>query len=444
MSLLRFSSLRVRFAAVFLCFVAAGSISLVAWLEVSERERGLRQFEISARANGEFVRSARLPLSERTATALSQVLGIDVFFIRATDKSIGGKPAESRARSNPGIAVREQNVEAISVPMSQGVSMVFVREAEPAFVVLKHSGTWIALGGFWLAALALGWVITRGLVQPLRLLAKRLPHIENDPDAVLPGAERADEIGQVARAYLRARTQLGEERARREKAERLALLGKMAAGLAHEIHNPLTAIRMHAQLLEAASAGALPSAARDSLPTMIGESERIESLVNQWMFLARPEPPKTNRAELRQLVEKSVNAQSAAARHAGVEVSLGVSSSLVVEVDERRFLQAVTNVIVNAIQAMPEGGHLRIDALERNGRVVVRFADEGAGFSKAALARGGELFFSEKEGGMGIGLSVALEILKAHRGSLRVENGSAGGAVVLFDLPCPQPSFPSS
>jgi signal transduction histidine kinase len=101
-------------------------------------------------------------------------------------------------------------------------------------------------------------------------------------------------------------------------------------------------------------------------------------------------------------------------------------------------------VIVNAIQAMPEGGHLRIDALERNGRVVVRFADEGAGFSKAALARGGELFFSEKEGGMGIGLSVALEILKAHRGSLRVENGSAGGAVVLFDLPCPQPSFPSS
>ena len=124
--------------------------------------------------------------------------------------------------------------------------------------------------------------------------------------------------------------------------------------------------------------------------------------------------------------------------------------------DARRLGQAVGNVIVNAIQAMSaEGGTLRITANDegrmtndetksparaaeafviRHPSFVIRFSDTGPGFSAAALARHAELFFSEKEGGMGIGLSVTAEILRAHGGDLRVEN-SAHGAVVTFVLP---------
>jgi signal transduction histidine kinase len=115
-------------------------------------------------------------------------------------------------------------------------------------------------------------------------------------------------------------------------------------------------------------------------------------------------------------------------------VSWAIDENLWVKGDARRLEQAVSNVVLNAIQAMAEGGELTIGAERSDGRVRVRFADTGPGFSDAALERHSELFFSEREGGMGIGLAVTSEILRAHGGTVRAENGSRG-AVVTFDFP---------
>jgi signal transduction histidine kinase len=316
--------------------------------------------------------------------------------------------------------------------------MWFVRKADAGIATLLHPRTVAVLVGFWILALGLAWVLVRGIVTPLRLLASRLPHIENDPVASLPGAERNDEIGQVARAYLSTRTQLAEERARREKAERMALLGRMATGLAHEIHNPLSAIRMHAQLLESSPAGELTTTADESLPIILAETLKIESLVSQWMLLARPQPPKKSPLSIAQVINKVVRTHELAARHAGVRMECTADQELRVDGDARRLEQAVSNVVLNAIQAMPDGGELKIEANLQNGKACVRFVDSGAGFSDAALLRHEELFFSEREGGMGIGLNVTAEILRAHGGELRAEN-NGHGAVVIFDLPvCPK------
>jgi signal transduction histidine kinase len=215
----------------------------------------------------------------------------------------------------------------------------------------------------------------------------------------------------------------------------MALLGRMATSLAHEIHNPLSAIRMHIQLLQSAPPAELPSAAVSLVPTLLEETARIESLVNQWMFLTRPEPPSTSALHLDELLSQSLRAHSAAAAHAGVTVQANVPSGLVVMGDKRRLAQAISNALINGFQAMPHGGLLEISGARSGASVALTFHDTGPGFSPQALERHRELFFSEKEGGMGIGLSVVAEILEAHQGRLEVSNAATGGAIVTFHLP---------
>lgn len=451
------SPLWLRLAGPMLLFVVVGSIVLALWIHASARRDSAAVFAKLARTNADFFRSARLPANERVAESIGQVLGMHVFFrVGAWEmmprKGSGmqfrqGKeliPSPKGAlekhtdlisvlRPTDGI-IRIGSYEAIAVPVENETTLVVVRPVEPALRFLLQPRTLAILAAFWLLSVGLAWALTDRLVRPLRLIAERLPQIEQDSEPNLPGAERPDEIGQLARAYLATRAQLAEERARREKIERLALLGRMATGLAHEIHNPLAAIRMHAQLIDSTPDAELPAATRASLPVLLGEAARIEGLVNQWMFLARPAPPQTAPADLSVLVGQTLRALAPQAAHAHVELIDRTTPGLWAKVDARRLTQAIGNVVINAIHAMPGGGRLTIDG---SAAEVVRlsFRDTGAGFSERALTHHAELFFSEKEGGMGIGLSVSSEILRAHGGSLHVANAPDGGAVVTFILP---------
>ena len=453
-------SLWLRIAIPFLLFVAAGSTALVFWLHQGALREERLVFAALARTTADFIRRERVPATGRTAANLSQMLGVQVFFAG----HIGREPqsADWIAAPDPGAAVvmakaqrqarkvhREQGLEAVAHPVSDSLDLILLRSADMAAAPLFEVRTLAVLGAFWGLSMTLAWAVARGVVQPLQLLARRLPMIEADAEATLPGAERADEIGQLARAYLQTRTQLAQERVRREQAERLALLGRMATGLAHEIHNPLSAIRMHAELLGSAPSAQLAAATADSLPVLLGETARIEGLVNQWMFLAKPAPPQTAFVDLREIAGTVLKTYSASAAHAGVTVTADLPESLPVRVDMRRLAQALGNIVINAIQAMPRGGELSLRGSRDDSTVRLVYSDTGRGFSGEALARHGELFFSEREGGMGIGLNVSMEILRAHGGRLEVSNrgvaspagaafpepGSVTGAVVLLELP---------
>ncbi len=157
--------------------------------------------------------------------------------------------------------------------------------------------------------------------------------------------------------------------------------------------------------------------------------------MNQWMFLARPAPPQTALIRIEELVERAVRNLRATAEHAGVEIANRATSKHLVLADARRLLQAITNVILNATQAMKRSGVLTISIVAEGAEARLLFSDTGPGFSAEALARHRELFFSQKEGGMGIGLSVTAEIVEAHGGRLEVANSAGGGASVALILP---------
>lgn len=418
------SRLSLRLAVAFLAFVVAGSLALVLWMGAEERRQSRELFAAMAKANANFVRTGA-PLTERTELSLSEVLGVDVYFVQGDRFNRMPIFPHSRVASAagfaPGKVVSLREHEGVAIPMNSEINLVLIRE-EPKLRAFNAGRTYWVLGAFWLISLALAAALARGIVGPLRALAKRLPHIAEENAEPLPEASRTDEIGELARAYQSTREQLSAERRAREQAERLATLGRMATGLAHEINNPVCAIKLHAQLLET-------DTPNESLVMILSENAKIEALVNQWMFLARPQPPAVAPCDLAELVAESVRTVSPAAAHAKVRIISEVARVSVMA-DRRRLGQAVANVLMNAIHAMAGGGELRITSTG----TALSFRDTGPGFSAAALARATELFYSEKEGGMGIGLSVTAEILKAHGGELRIENSECG-AVVTMTLP---------
>ena len=422
-----FTRLPWRIGLPFAAFVVIGSVFLVAWTWWSIESEERASFERLARTNAEFIRHMRLPASERLAQQLGEVLGVEVSF-RTKDGLIPspGGPASSASvreleRLPPDshfhlIAGRES----VAVPLDDRADLVVTKPLVVLPRALLHPRTLAVLGAFWFAALLFAWLITRRLVKPLHNLAAKLPDIEKPEAMELPEVRRNDEIGDVARAFVRTREALREERQQRERAEKLAVLGRMTAALAHEIQNPVAAIKMHAQLMQA--------------DVIEGEAAHIEGLVNQWMFLSKPEPPEMSDVDLGRLLEDSVKAQRARMDHAQVRPLLKVEAAPVVRGDRRRLAQVFSNLIINAIQAMPSGGELVISATKTADAADVSFADQGRGFSESALNHFAEFFYSEKEGGMGIGLSVANEIVKAHGGSLRAENRREGGARVIVRL----------
>ncbi len=487
-------SLAFRLTAAFLGFVVIGSLGVVAWLDYEETHESQSAFAAVARSNAHFVRSQHLPPSERTAAALGEVLGMETYFLRGEETSGAipdprarlltreGAVLADAARLAPGEARARNGGEAVRVAIDGEWSVLLFR-MKPAGGGFWRPRTFAVLGAFWLLSLALAWALAGGIVRPLRSLAQRLPRIADENSAPPPEAARPDEIGQLARAYLDTRAALADERRARQQAERLATLGRMATGLAHEINNPVTAIKLHAQLLEAGIAefpapGSHDGEGTGSLAIILAENAKIEALVNQWMFLARPQPPQTSPCDPAELIAAALRTHAPAATHAGVKLVNETQSGHHISADARRLGQAIGNVILNAIQSMSaEGGTLTIrssrsdesgspgerqssnaDAPAQDAGVWplncphdttdfsqslesqlstlnLRFTDTGPGFSAAALARHAELFFSEKEGGMGIGLSVTAEILRAHAGKLRVENSPGGGAIVTFILP---------
>jgi signal transduction histidine kinase len=140
-------------------------------------------------------------------------------------------------------------------------------------------------------------------------------------------------------------------------------------------------------------------------------------------------------ADLGEIVSGVVRALGPQAAHARVRLVNEVPAGLRARVDARRLAQAIGNIILNGVQAMSNGGALTIQGEHRDSRMRLIFRDTGRGFSVDALAHYADLFFSTKEGGMGIGLNVTHEIARAHDGTLLVANAPEGGAIVTLQIP---------
>jgi signal transduction histidine kinase/putative methionine-R-sulfoxide reductase with GAF domain len=216
------------------------------------------------------------------------------------------------------------------------------------------------------------------------------------------------------------------------RSEKLAALGQLAAGIAHEIRNPLTSIN----ILIHSITESLPSGLshREDLKVIEEEIHRINETVEQFLRFARPSPPLLRRMDILPVLEETLQLLKAQLERQGIVLRREFEPLIPVVVDREQIRQVVLNLLINAIQAMPEGGSLSVGAQVSGDRswVLLSVRDSGLGIPPEEMKKLFDPFFSTKEGGVGLGLSIAHRIVDQHHGKIEVE--SRPGEGTLFDL----------
>ena len=210
-----------------------------------------------------------------------------------------------------------------------------------------------------------------------------------------------------------------EETQRARVAERLASLGTMAAGLAHELRNPLNSANLQLSVARKRLERGAPSDAQPALRAIElaeVENQRLSALVDDFLAFAKPHPLQLSHADLCHVAARAVDSMSGEAEAAGVELSYAQSTTLPVELDTGRIREVLVNLVRNAIEATPQGGHVQVqcDGVDSYAKLAVR--DDGCGF--AADAAIFQPFYTTKHHGTGLGLAIVHRIVMDHGGSV--------------------------
>jgi signal transduction histidine kinase len=303
--------------------------------------------------------------------------------------------------------------------------------------------------GFGIAALMtalLAVFVTTEIHRGVNVVLQRLGSMEGGLPAVTEqtaGRPPLEEFGRVLRGIdslaLALQEKIENERtleAQVRHNERLSALGQFAAGIAHELRNPLGTIRMRTQMWQRSTD---PEAANRSSAVILEEIDRLDTIISRLLYFARPIQLQLQGIALDDLCAGTAFtwAEKEAAR--GVRIVCKAASHSMVTADRGALLQVLDNLMENAVQSAsrstPEGGVVTISAAQKNGFACIDITDDGGGFTAASLRHAMDPFYTTKDSGTGLGLSVSFEIVQAHGGELRLANREGGGAIASLRLP---------
>lgn len=257
----------------------------------------------------------------------------------------------------------------------------------------------------------------------------------------LKGAQRQVEssAAELERSLHQLRETIGQLRATEDelvRTARLAAVGRLSAGLAHEIRNPLASIQGSVELLADDFPSGHPK--RRLLSVLLDEAHRLNDVLTRFLSFARPRElrkvPMAILPEIDAVIDLLQNQKEpTAARIQAWETGSG--GSLDVLADREQVRQVLLNLLLNAVQAAGPEGDVRIECQPDSSRVVVRITDTGPGFTRDAIENAFTPFYTSKEKGTGLGLAISHRIVESHGGRIEVGNLPGGGAIVTIELP---------
>jgi signal transduction histidine kinase len=223
------------------------------------------------------------------------------------------------------------------------------------------------------------------------------------------------------------------------RAERLAVLGRLSAGLAHEIRNPLSSISGSVELVR--SSERLEEDDRRLLGIVLREVERLDDLVSTMLLVGKPREPLRRRHDLRQLVEEVVAmARRGPASDSGVHITTELPDEPVYAwVDGDQIRQVLWNLVKNALQASPHASTVCVRTRPGDGVALFEVIDEGRGIDKHQRERIYDMFHSERTHGAGIGLALVRQIIDAHGGHIDIISEQHQGATFVVSVPALEP-----
>jgi signal transduction histidine kinase len=221
---------------------------------------------------------------------------------------------------------------------------------------------------------------------------------------------------------------------RLSQAEKLSAIGEMAAGISHEIRNPLGIIQSSAELLKKKVIKHDPA---NTIPDIIvEEAGRLNQIITEFINFAKPRSPQMAPCHVQEVVEKNLTFLASQIEEDGYIIKKNFQNSVPeIMADASMLYQSFLNILINAMQAMPEGGRIQIEIGSNNTVVAVNFDDEGQGIPQDNLEKIWDPFFTTKEKGSGLGLGIVKNIIEAHGGRIQISNRDIRGARVTIELP---------
>jgi two-component system, NtrC family, sensor histidine kinase HydH len=244
------------------------------------------------------------------------------------------------------------------------------------------------------------------------------------------------QVGHVVTRLNQANDELKQARDEILRSERLAAVGELAAGVAHELRNPLTSVKLLLQ--HAAKQGHSELLTETKLQLILDEIARMESTIQGLLDFSRP--PRLNRVlhDVRVSLRRAMNLVAGRAQQQHIQILEELSDEqLMVNADPEQLHQVFVNLLLNGLESMPDGGNLTLHAEPQDGRnsIQVRVRDNGTGIPDEIMKRLFEPFATSKDRGTGLGLAVSRRIVIDHRGTITASNCQTGGAVFQVTLP---------
>jgi two-component system, NtrC family, sensor histidine kinase HydH len=327
------------------------------------------------------------------------------------------------------------------------IDQVGVSDRENFLIVNRLTWALLAVGfGAPVSGLLLGYAVARSLHQSMHQLSVRIRDAAGRLNSDLPPVvvEHLDDLPDLHRLMagvveeIEIVVQRLQQREREVlRADQLAAVGQVGAGVAHELRNPLTSVKMLVQAgMEGDNPRGLPP---EDLAIIEHEIRRMETCIQVFLDFARPPVSEQRRCDLLPIVRRALALAEGRARRQRVILSADLPTDPIeLNVDAAQVQQVLLNLLLNGLDALPQGGTVRVDIQKPSSEqptVTVRIRDSGAGIAPRIHERLFEPFVSSKETGLGLGLSISRRLIEAHGGKIYGENVPGGGAQFVFTLP---------
>lgn len=293
-----------------------------------------------------------------------------------------------------------------------------------------------------LFAVVLAFVFIRGITRPADVLLEATRKLKGgDLDFRIEGLK--DEFGEVAASFNKMASALKRHMLETQRAEQMKMVGVMAAGLAHEIKNPLAGIKVSMEVLSESSS--LCEEDRSVILGVIDEIRRIETLMKSLLNFAKPPKPRFMTAYVNNILDTTINFslkyQSSAAGVNGIHIRKEFDADLPPTVaDPMQLQQVFLNLLLNASAAMAGGGTVTVSTCHDKAEdcITITISDTGKGISDEVMDKIFHPFFTTKSKGTGLGLAISKQLVEQHGGTIGVSNNPEGGATFKICLPVRQ------
>ena len=304
---------------------------------------------------------------------------------------------------------------------------------------IRNVGLLVGAGGIFLALVLASWATAR-VARPVKLLAEGAAEVARGNWDTSVEIRSRDEIGKLALAFNQMTRQLVEQRERLVQSERVAAWRELARRLAHELKNPLFPLQITVENLERAKREhpeQFEEVFQESTATLLAELANLKTIIGRFSDFAKMPAPQFERVQLNDVVQavlRLLDAQLSASGAIRAEVNLDPHLPPM-EADPEQIKRALQNLVLNALDAMPGGGSLRISTRQYNSTVILEVADTGQGLTAEECERLFTPYYTTKRHGTGLGLAIVQSVVSDHGGTISVESQPGSGATFRIGLP---------